>query len=504
MTTDKPNVILLFSDQHRADVLGCERHPDVLTPNLDQLAEEGVRFTRAYCQDGVCVPSRSSMITGLYPRTLGCLDNGDRNPVMDNVLSLQTAFHANGYTTAAFGKRHLFQACDQGWDIAYGFGHEEGKPNYMNWIVEQGYGREFARDWASEWGGSHPEGPKGAEEFTQAPLCAQPTELPENMTMEAFSSDQTIEFMKQQKEKGEPFFCWTSFYRPHQPYTPLPSYYESFDRSHWGTGRRANDGIAKPPAFDEDPENLPPGLQCRMDQTGLPWNLKTAHDDQQIFRDALAAYYAGVEEIDSCIGRIMDALDELGLRENTIVIYTADHGEFAGGHGIMEKIAQGHNVYEDCLRVPFIIRWSEIRGKGVVSNDLAELVDLYPTLMVLCGCERPENQYALKGLSLAGHLIHGEPIKRKYSVSENWTQASVITDRYKLGIWLDPEKNPDADYRSYGDMLFDRTEDPTEINNKYHEKNLKDIKDKLYGYFEEWTGEIPKMGKDAVIHRLQT
>ena len=499
MSAKKTNVILLFSDQHRADVLGCEGHPDVITPNLDKLAAEGVRYERAYCQDAVCVPSRSSMITGLYCRTLGCLDNGDRSPVMDKVISLQKAFQQNGYATAAFGKRHLFQACDEGWDFVNGFGHEEGSPNYMEWILEQGYGREFARDWAAEWGSSHPEGPKGTEEFSPAPFRARPTELPENMTMEAFSRDLTIEFIKKQQEKRQPFFCWTSFYRPHQPYTPLPKYYEAFDRSHWGKGRRAGDGIAKPPAFDEEPGNLPPCLRDRRNNANIPWLHQTAHEDQQLFRDAIAAYYAGVEEIDQCVGHIMNALDELGLRENTIVIYTADHGEFAGGHGIMEKVACGHNVYENCLRVPLIFNCPGRIRSGISSRELVELVDIYPTLMDLCSCSVPENNYELPGISLVGHLTKNQPVGRKYAVSENWSQVSVINENYKLGIWIENQKNADGDYRYFGNMLFDRKNDPDEINNLYNDPNFSEVKNKLLNYFEEWQSKTPATGKDFII-----
>jgi arylsulfatase A-like enzyme len=111
-------VLLLFADQHKASVLGSEGHPDAITPNLDRLASEGVRFSRAYCQDGISVPSRCSMMSGLYPRTLGCLTNGDRTIVMREVVPLQKSLQANGYLTAAFGKRHLVLACDDGWDVA--------------------------------------------------------------------------------------------------------------------------------------------------------------------------------------------------------------------------------------------------------------------------------------------------------------------------------------------------------------------------------------------------
>ncbi|HBC87806.1 MAG TPA: hypothetical protein DCZ94_12700 [Lentisphaeria bacterium] len=487
MKTKHLNVLLLFSDQHRADVLGCENHSDVSTPNLDQLAKEGIRFERAYCQDGVCVPSRCSFISGLYPRTLGCLDNGDRSPMMDKVVSMQKMFQSNNYLTAAFGKRHLFQACDEGWDIKKSHLIEEhDEENYMKWVKEKGYGREFARDWAAEWGGSHPEGPEGAGEFQVSSMCARPTLLPEDMTAEAYTRKETVELLEKCSKSDRPFFIFSSFLRPHQPYTPLRKYYDLFDRSHWGKGRIMGEGMAKPPAFDQPPEDLPPLLRERMEKTNIPWNHRPAHEDQQIFRDAIAAYYAGVMEIDTCIGQIMEALERLGLKENTIVIYTSDHGEFAGGHGIMEKIASGHNVYEDTLRIPMMISCPAILRHGIVSKDLVELVDLYPTLMDLCSCGSPSGMQKLQGRSLSAHLKGGSPVGRKFAVSENWSQAAVITDRYKLGIWLEPAKKGAADYRSWGNMLFDRKMDPWELKNCHSDENLSEIKDELGMMYEEW------------------
>ncbi|HCE46349.1 MAG TPA: hypothetical protein DET40_22615 [Lentisphaeria bacterium] len=491
MSKEQLNVLLFFSDQHRADVLGCENHPDVSTPNLDKLAKEGVRFERAYCQDGVCVPSRCSFISGLYPRTLGCLDNGDRNPAMDKIVSMQKMFLSNGYLTAAFGKRHFFQACDEGWEIRKSHLIEEhDQENYMKWIKEKGYGKEFARDWAAEWGGNHPEGPENAGEFSQAPLSARPTLLPEDMTAEAYTKKETIELIEKCSKADRPFFIFSSFLRPHQPYTPLPRYYDLFDRSHWGKGRIAGDGIAKPPAFDQSPEELPPGLRERMGKTGLPWNLKAAHEDQQIFRDAIAAYYAGVMEIDACIGEIMAALEKLGLKENTIVIYTSDHGEFAGGHGIMEKIAPGHNIYEDTLRVPLIISCPSHLRKDIASGDLVELVDIYPTLMDLCSCRNAKDMQSLPGRSLLRHLKDGTPVGRKFAVSENWSQAAIITERYKLGIWLEPAKKGPGDYRSWGNMLFDREKDPFELTNCFSDSEYSGIRNRLASIYDEWFENI--------------
>jgi arylsulfatase A-like enzyme len=498
MKRRRPNVLLLFTDQHRADVMGCEGHPDVETPALDRLAGRGTRFTRAYCQDGVCVPSRSSLFSGLYPRTLGCLDNDDRSRVMEEAVSLQSALRANGYATGAFGKRHLYLGCDEGWDRACGYGGDESAPNYFSWVVEQGYGDEFARDWAAEWGASHPRGPKGAERFRAAPLSAQVTELPDDMTMEAYTRRESLAFIRDQVEAGTPFFCWSSFYRPHQPYTPLRKHFDRFDRSRWGRGARAGDGIAKPPAFDQAPEALPPMLAGRRRARGLPWCLATAHEDEQLFRDAIAAYYACMAEIDDHIGLMTEELERLGVLEDTIVVYTSDHGEFAGAHGIMEKVAHGHNVYEETLRVPLIVSWPGRVRTGEASAELVELVDLYPTLLELSGCERPEGPHAPQGRSLAGHLRDGTPVGRRFAVSENWSRVSIVTDRYKLGRWLDPRVDPRRDWRAFGDMLFDREADPHELVDLAGRPDDGPVVRELLGLYEEWARRTPSAGKDAV------
>ncbi len=487
----RPNVLLLFADQHKASVLGSEGHPDAITPNLDRLASEGVRFPRAYCQDGICVPSRCSMMSGLYPRTLGCLANGDRTDVMREVMPLQKALQANGYLTAAFGKRHLALACDDGWDVAAS--HMRGESpddNYVAWVEAQGYGEAFAHDWAAEFG----RGPKGGSaEHTEIPfalLATRKSRLPDGMTMEAFTARRTVEFLEQQKDSGRPFFCWSSFYRPHQPYTPLAKYLDRFPHDRWGSGVRNGDAIRMPDTLEQAAGELPPMLQDWHRGANRVWRLDEARANPQLYRDYVAAYYALVMEIDDHVGTILAALERLGLSEDTIVIYTADHGDFVGSHGMVEKCAPGHNVYEDTLRVPLIVRWPERVRRGEVSDDLVELVDIYPTLMELCACSVTASSHALQGRSLAGTLKDGSPVGREFCVSENWSQAAVITDRYKLGAWLEPRDARHPDFREWGDMLFDLEADPLETRNVIAE--LPEVTERLAAHLRGWERLIPR------------
>lgn len=487
----KPNILLLFSDQHQAACMGYQNHPDIITPNFNKLAQSGTAFNRAYCQDGVCVPSRMSLMTGLYPRKLGILHNPDKTSVADEVVSLQSVLKDNGYYTAAFGKRHLNQAADLGWD--YHRSHirkESPKNSYWEWIEEQGYLDEFRRDWGGEFGGKYP----------TADLATRISALPEDKTMEAFTAQQTVKLIRQQTNRDKPFFCWSSFYRPHQPYNALKRFLDMYDFSTWGDGTAKGSAIKKPPTLNQPTETLPPALQAWRHGKNRVWRLDKALKDEQLFRFYIASYYALVTEIDHHIGTIMKTLEEEGLLENTIVVYTSDHGDFVGRHGMVEKCAIGHNVYEETLQVPLIVSHPGVVKQRQRCNDLVEMFDLYPTLLDLTGIKTPTTKHGLDATSLAPTLIAGKATKRKYIVSENWSQAAVITDTHKLGIWLDPKPNAKArDFRSFGDMLFDRKEDPNETNNLINNPKYAKTRKQLREHFNDFTSRVPATGKMELI-----
>ncbi len=492
----RPNILLLFSDQHQAACMGYQNHADVITPNLDKLAKSGTVFNRAYCQDGVCVPSRMSLMTGLYPRRLGILHNPDKTTVADEVVSLQSVLKDNGYYTAAFGKRHLRQAADLGWDHHRSHIKKESPGNsYWEWIEEQGYLDEFRRDWGGEFGGKYP----------TADLATRISALPEDKTMEAFTAQQTVKLIRQQKNRDKPFFCWSSFYRPHQPYNALKRFLDMYDYSAWGDGTAKGSAIRKPPSLNQPTETLPPALQAWRHGKNRVWRLDKALKDEQLFRFYIASYYALVTEIDHHVGTIMKALEEEGQLENTIVVYTSDHGDFVGRHGMVEKCAVGHNVYEETLQVPLIVCHPGVVKQRQRCNDLVEMFDLYPTLLDMAGIKPPTTKLGCDATSLAPTLSAGKATKRKYIVSENWSQASVITERYKLGIWLDPTAYAAArDFRSFGDMLFDRREDPDEISNVIDRPEYAIIQKQLRDYFDDFTSRVAATGKDEIVKRTES
>jgi arylsulfatase A-like enzyme len=474
----RPNVLFLFSDQHNADATGYSGNPNACTPALDLLAAGGARFDRAYCNDGICMPSRNSLITGQLPRTMGIYDNDNfQASMMDNWTPMQRAFKNAGYYTFTTGKRHLLPKVDTDWDYSAGDLRSEKNDtvNYHTWIRQKGLEREFAADWESENGG-----PKHAAHFG-----CQISQLPPEATMEAFAAQQTIDFLKSPQSKSRPFFAWSTFYRPHQPYTPQQSFVDQIDFS----------ALRLPDTVNQKASELPPIVRKLRERTAPPWDLASA--DEASYRRYIGYYNALIREVDHHIGRILKTLREQGLEENTIIVYSSDHGDFVGGHGLIEKAAWAQCYYEEVLRVPMIFNWPGKIGSGAVSNDLVQLVDVYPTLMELCGLPLPAG-YSFPGKSLATSLLHRKPIGREYVVAENWCQTTVIADDYKYGQWVNTPL-PNYDSRSFGDMLMRRSTDPGEVNNLISRPEAAQSLKRMQGYLAEWLSKTDDSGRREYV-----
>lgn len=503
---EQPNVLMLFSDQHNKKVMGFEDHPDVKTPSFDKLAEESLVFDRAYGTVGICVPSRSSLLTGLMPRTLGLLNNQGHTTVMEDAVSMASIFKYNNYNTYAFGKRHVSSGVDAGWDIKKPHSYDpEADGNYVSWVGRKGYAKEFAKDWAAEFG----QGPHGSPcrntKIPTADLGTRISELPPEYTMEAYTKKQTVKMIKEQKNKDKPFFCWATFYRPHQPYTPPKKYMDMYNVEEWGEGTKNGSSIKKPESLYEPAENLPPLFQHQRNGGNKVWNMDDAFKNEQLWRDYIGAYYALVTQIDQYVGEILDALEESGLEEETIVMYVSDHGDFVGNHGMVEKCAAGHNIYEDILNVPLIIKYPGKTEKGDRTAELVTLADVLPTLIDMLDLDTPEFEYPIQGESLAEVILNDGSMGRDYVVSESWSQSAVITERYKLGIMLDPTVvHEDLDYRDFGDMFFDMKKDPLEINNRIDNPGYKEDIQRLRKYYNEFINNTPSAGKNEMIKQKQT
>jgi len=421
---DRPNVLFLYTDQQRADTIRAAGNPHILTPNLDRLAEQGVLLDNAFCNSPVCMPSRQSMLSGRYPSTVGCRWNGVEMP--EDVPTIATILKPHGYHTANIGKLHFKNHSNRdhrGPHPAYGFdtlilSDEPGcyDDAYIEWVGAQDPAQvEECRcstppAWTGEPVRKHPR------------RVFQPYvfEGREDLTHSAFVASETADFIRRHRE--EPFFCIAGFYAPHAPINPPQRFVDVYD-----------------------PAVLPlPAMNEGEDLFGLS-------DDE--WRRVKAYYYALVSHVDDQVGRILDALDETGLRENTIVIFTADHGEHLGDHG---RVAKGAPGFDSCAHVPLVLSYPEVVEAGQRFGALIEAVDLAPTIADLCGVEAPP---FFQGRSFAELLRGGGYEERSSAFIEllnpfkgGW--KALRTQEFKYCV------------SSLGEeLLFDLQADPCELHN---------------------------------------
>jgi len=432
----------------------------------------------------------------------------------------ETLRDEGGYTTAAFGKRHLGTAAikglDEGWDIH--FSHRRGRDKvgtYQDWIEEGGktLWNEFEED---------------RETCEYNDLCTAPSALPPDKTMEAWTAMKSIDFIRNHNaenaervsegQEAKPFFLWSTFFRPHQPYNPQPKFESMYEdlvsdyKSDWGAGLHNGGQIRMPSNLNQTPQDLPKGLYKKRTSTSMPWNAGTAAEDHQIYRDYIAAYYALITEVDAYVGDILDALDEEGLAEDTVVIYTSDHGDFAGRHGLAAKIAPAHTTYEEIYRVPLIIKYPKGNlRKGRVVTDLTEAIDLYPTILELAGIpDKADDGHPLQGSSLVPSMTHiDDPTTGKqFVIAENWSSMTIISERYKLTRWLCGKELHPYESTDYCDvnpnLLFDRThydpdegpDVPLETVNLYDVEEYRDVRDELERLLDEWIETTSAKGRE--------
>ena len=220
-SSNKPNILLLYSDQHHAAAMGCDNfgHPDVKTPHLDQMAKNGVRFTRTYCMDGISVPSRTCILTGQYPRTTGVINNPNPAFMHKELFPLHQLLKKNGYHTANFGKRHLpKKSIRDGFDetaSTIGAVWDPSDELFKDWVKKEGYEEAYLKD----------ENPKAL----RSPLFSHISDLPVDKTKSAYTAMKTIKYLRNAAKRKKPFFCWTSFFHPHQPYTPVRKWADLYD-----------------------------------------------------------------------------------------------------------------------------------------------------------------------------------------------------------------------------------------------------------------------------------
>lgn len=479
MQKERPNILWFCTDQQRFDTIHALGNPHINTPNLDLLVAEGVAFTHAFCQSPICTPSRASFLTGRYPGNVrGCMNGneewGEGAPLVTHLLA------EDGYDCGLSGKFHLAGA----------HGREEPRPE------EDGY-RVF--HWSHDPQDRYPSGHAyadwlSAQGYALRDLREDPASIPSELHQTTWCTDRAIEFLSEKRRKG-PWLMSVNVFDPHAPFDPPQEYRDRYDSSK----------MPSPPFRQSDIET----------QTLIPGDFQNESRPPQEFdaQDVIAAYYAMIELIDDNIGRLLNALEETGQRKSTVIIFTSDHGEMLGDHGLLLK---GCRFYEGLVRVPLIISWpghfplqeepvseenpedsgSEEEGEdaaedsqsgeteeespfppaGFVSDALVELIDIAPTLLEVAGLPVPLRMQGRSLLPiLRGELPpdqHRDFVRCEYYRAlnpdvpgRNQYEGSYATmyrdNRYKIVVYHGHEQGE----------LYDLEKDPNEFENLWNDND---------------------------------
>lgn len=428
---EKMNVLFIISDDLTTTALSCYGNEQSTTPHIDRLASQGTRFTRAYCQYPVCGPSRASMLFGYYPsatQTYGYVSG--RENVGPNRQSWPQFFKENGYFTARVGKIFHMGSVD---------------------VMLGRHGQDDSISWSERYNSPAPEvHSRGESELVQKNpygLRTIPTDKKTNgknlmnivktvedeIQTDAVTADKVSELIR--KRKDEPFFIATGFFRPHVPFVAPKSYFEPYPY----------DQMVLPPQVVNDWDDIP--------EQGINYvNSVNGQMSVEQEKKAMAAYYATTSFLDAQVGKVLNTLREEGLEDNTIVIFTSDHGYLLGEHRFWMKVS----LMEESVRVPLLIK---VPGKEpAVCHSFAELVDLYPTVARLAGLEPPDN---LQGRDLTPIFENPNHQVRKFAFS--------VSQRNDIMGYL--IRDPKWAFIQYGDTgehgmeLYDMDYDPGQYNN---------------------------------------
>jgi arylsulfatase A-like enzyme len=432
----KPNVLFIISDDLNTALSGFG-HKQCKTPNLDRLAKRGVKFENMHCQYPVCGASRASIMSGLYPYSNLTLGNeGTLRGSMPQVVTLSQTFRNNGYYAARVSKiyhmRIPFEIIEGtaesddpfSWDEAINIkALEQNAPGEStNWSPKDKRSQKFEGVIATGGDSDHADG---------------------------MAADRAIEILN--KVNGKPFFLAVGFVRPHVPLVAPAKYFDFYDRN----------AMQAPVVPDDDLDDVPGVIR------NYKRNSTTYGITPELHKGLLQAYYASISYMDAQVGRVLEALKENGLEDNTIVVFSSDHGYLLGHHHKYQK----QHLFEEATRVPFILSvpWLEHQhGRG--TRKITELVDLYPTLTDLAGLTAPDD---IQGISLTPLLSDVDSAAwnkdQAFTVSRSGGE-SIRTREWRFTQWGFGEK---------GMELYDLNNDPGEFTNLARNPRYADVRDRL-------------------------
>jgi arylsulfatase A-like enzyme len=462
LSPQRPNVLWYCADQQRFDTIGALGYPAVSTPTIDALVRRGVAFTRAYTQSPICTPSRASFLTGHYPSRVHVNRNGiERFPERPALVTRLLA--EAGYDCGLVGKLHLTSA--------YRRVETRANDGYRYWKWSHAprdnwpRGHDYA-DWVRSRGES------------LADLTRSFDGVPAPLHQTTWASERAIEFI--QEPRSGPWLLSINVYDPHPPFNPPLEYRQQFD-----------------PAAMPDPLFRPSDLDTQARLAKLDFQSRARHPRELDIHDPVlpvvqepgyrpgargegprdawtlkAWYYAMIKLIDDQLARILQCLDDTGQRENTVVIYTTDHGETLGDHGLIEK---GCRFYEGLVHVPLIVSWPGMFREGLRSDALVELQDQAPTLLELAGIDIPDTT---QGRSLLP-ILRGEadPGHHRDFVRSEYMDAIWMEDASYGTMYFDGRHKFIA-YHNHHDLgeLYDLDEDPGEFDNLWDDPNAQPLK----------------------------
>lgn len=432
MITNKPNVILIAADQWRGDCISAAGHPLVRTPTLDQIAGRGARFTNAYSATPTCIPARTALMTGLSQESHRRVGYQDGVP-FDYPVTMAREFGRGGYQTRAIGKMHLWpERSRAGFDevvLHDGYVHHSRRrdrayelfDDYLTWLRHQD--RNATADYVSHG-------------LSCNSITARPWDKREDLHPTTWVVTEAISWLYR-RDVTAPFFLYLSFHRPHPPYDPPRWAFEQ---------------------YLDTPEYMPAvgdwsGLFDQWRAAVPPADAFAGWFDRNSLHRARAGYYGHMAHIDAQINRLLEALAEFGLAENTAIAFVSDHGEMLGEHGLFRK----GFPYQGSVRVPFLLAGHDGGpvGADVVCDEPVELRDVMPTLLECAGLQVPDG---LDGRSVLP-LTRGEnPDWRDYLHGEHTLldqSMQWLTDGREKYVWLSGSGH---------EQLFDLVADPLEIH----------------------------------------
>lgn len=448
----RPNVLFIISDDLGAQSLGCYGNTQCKTPNLDSLASRGVRFTRAYCQYPVCGPSRAALMSGMYAQAIGVTSNGAASRFTRNLgerPSMSQHFMSHGYHAARVSKIYHMRVPG---DITAGVDGPDHAPSWTERFNCQG-----PEQWTT---GEHEHLSRGALKpdpkreihyglgyggaFYVVRASGDGAEQADHR-----AADRAVRILEQRAEDPRPFFLAVGLVRPHVPLVAPASFFAPYPAER----------MELPPLIDGDQDDIP---RAALNGSSRSRGLDTRLEKQKV----LEAYYACVSYMDAQVGRILGALDRLGLSEDTIVVFTADHGYHLGEHDLWQKM----HLHDESTRIPLVV---SVPGRKPGETDaLCQQIDIYPTLAELCGLEVPPH---VQGRSLVPALDDpGAVVHESVYCLRSRSDHLLRTDRWALIEYQDGRA---------GVELYDMRRDPRQYTNLAtdagHEEVLRDLRGKL-------------------------